>query len=162
MAEITYQMVLSTLQTVGLLVGIFYYIMTLQNAQKSRDAQIFLQFSNRMGSERWQRGIRLFFDDLKFTNFNEMSSFRENKPEQWLDIRFVLGALEDFGGLVRGGYIKVDIIAITTFTPIIAVWEVLQPTIEEWRIHYPRMWSEIEYLYDQLILYKQRNLKLFE
>ena len=162
MAEITYQMVLSTLQTVGLLVGIFYYIITLQNAQKSRDAQIFLQFSNRMGSEKWQRGTQLFLDGLKFNSFSEMMSYSENNPENWSDIRYVQAALEDFGGMVRGGYLKVNIIAITTFTPIILVWEAMQPTIEEWRIHYPRMWSEIEYLYHQLILYKQRNPKLFE
>ena len=37
MAEITYQMVLSTLQTVGLLVGIFYYVTTMRNAQKTRE-----------------------------------------------------------------------------------------------------------------------------
>jgi len=37
MAEITYQMVLSTLQTAGILVGIFYYIMTLRNQQKNRE-----------------------------------------------------------------------------------------------------------------------------
>ena len=37
MAEITYQMVLSTIQTVGLLVGIFYYVTTLRNAQKTRE-----------------------------------------------------------------------------------------------------------------------------
>ena len=37
MAEITYQMVLSTIQTVGLLVGISYYILTLRNAQHTRE-----------------------------------------------------------------------------------------------------------------------------
>ena len=35
MVEITYQMVLSTLQTAGLLVGISYYILTQRNQQKS-------------------------------------------------------------------------------------------------------------------------------
>ena len=40
MAEITYQMVLSTLQTAGLLVGIFYYILTLRNAQHTRELSL--------------------------------------------------------------------------------------------------------------------------
>ena len=34
MAEITYQMVLSTLQTAGLLVGIIYYLTIMKNSQK--------------------------------------------------------------------------------------------------------------------------------
>jgi hypothetical protein len=36
MIEITYQMVLSTLQTLGLLVGIYYYVSTLRNQQRSQ------------------------------------------------------------------------------------------------------------------------------
>jgi len=40
MAEITYQMVLSTLQTAGLLVGIFYYIMVLRNQQKNQEISL--------------------------------------------------------------------------------------------------------------------------
>ena len=40
MAEITYQMVLSTLQTVGLLVGIFYYVMTLNYSRKNQELQL--------------------------------------------------------------------------------------------------------------------------
>ena len=53
MVEITYQIVLSTLQTVGILMGIFYYIMTLNNTRKNqemqletRQAQLFMQIVN--------------------------------------------------------------------------------------------------------------------
>jgi hypothetical protein len=35
MVEITYQMLVSTLQTVGLLVGIIYYIFIMRNIQKT-------------------------------------------------------------------------------------------------------------------------------
>ena len=40
MIEITYQMILSTLQTAGLLVGIFYYIMVLRNQQKNQEISL--------------------------------------------------------------------------------------------------------------------------
>jgi hypothetical protein len=40
MVDISYQMVLSTLQTAGILVGIFYYIFTLRNAQHTRELQL--------------------------------------------------------------------------------------------------------------------------
>ena len=49
MAEITYQMVLSTLQTAGLLIGIIYYMSTLRNAQLTRKTQ-----AARLLSERTQ------------------------------------------------------------------------------------------------------------
>jgi len=40
MVEITYQMVLSTLQTLGILVGIFYYVMTLRNQRKNQEISL--------------------------------------------------------------------------------------------------------------------------
>ena len=161
MVELTLPVVLQLVQTTALLVGIFYYIMTLRNSKKSRDAQIFLQFSNRMGSEKWQNGIK-HFSELEFSNYQDFEKYRDNNPEELSDIRYVLSLLEDFGGLVRGGYLDISIIAYTTFSPIKLVWEKLLPVKDEWRTKVPRMWSEIEYLYDQLHLYKQKNPKLFK
>ena len=40
MVEITYQMVLSTLQTVGLLVGITYYLIIMRNSQRAQQLQL--------------------------------------------------------------------------------------------------------------------------
>jgi len=40
MVDVSYQMVLSTLQTVGLLVGIFYYVITLRNQQKNQEISL--------------------------------------------------------------------------------------------------------------------------
>lgn len=162
MVEITFQMVLSTLQTVGLLVGIFYYIMTLRNAQKSRDAQIFLQFSNKTATKNWQNGMN-HISQLEFSSYEDLVKYRENNPDEWSDIRYVFGVIEDFGGLVRGGYLNINIVAITSSTNIIRAWETLQPAIDEMRrAARARAWSEMEYLYNQLILFKQRNPKLFK
>jgi len=47
MAEITYQMVLNTLQTAGLLVGISYYILSLRNQNRARKTQLYLQLVNK-------------------------------------------------------------------------------------------------------------------
>ncbi len=61
MVEITYQMVLSTLQTAGILVGIYYYVMTLRNQRKNqelaletRQAQLFMNiYDRRVNSPDW-------------------------------------------------------------------------------------------------------------
>lgn len=37
MADITYQMVLSTIQTVSLVVGVIYYITIMRNSQRTRE-----------------------------------------------------------------------------------------------------------------------------
>jgi hypothetical protein len=40
MVDVTYQIVLSTLQTLALLVGIFYYVMTLRNQQRNQEISL--------------------------------------------------------------------------------------------------------------------------
>ena len=62
MVEITYQMVLSTPQTLSLGVGVIYYIMTLQNTRKNqqltletRQAQLFMTIYSRFyTNEFWE------------------------------------------------------------------------------------------------------------
>jgi hypothetical protein len=43
MVEITYQMVLSTLQTVALIVGIYYYVVTIRANQRNREISLMNQ-----------------------------------------------------------------------------------------------------------------------
>jgi uncharacterized protein HemX len=40
MVEITYQMILSTLQTIALIVGIVYYLIIMRNTQKTRELSL--------------------------------------------------------------------------------------------------------------------------
>ena len=67
MVDVSYQMVLSTLQTVGLLVGIVYYLTIMRNSQKNqqmqletRQSQLFMQlFQYHIDKERWKDSWRL-------------------------------------------------------------------------------------------------------
>ena len=88
MAEITYQMVLSTLQTAGLLVGIFYYVTTMRNAQKTRELTLESQELSQKAQEQSleTRQAQLFmymydrWNDPEFlTHWNEIFSW------EWTD-----------------------------------------------------------------------------
>ena len=81
MVEITYQIVLSTLQTIALIVGIVYYITIMRNQQRAqqktdaaRNSQILIQLYNRMSDvdvvERWLDLLSTEFDleELKQNN----------------------------------------------------------------------------------------------
>ena len=52
MAEITYQMVLSTIQTIALVVGIVYYLTIMRNAQKTRELTLQSQELTRKAQEQ--------------------------------------------------------------------------------------------------------------
>ena len=86
MAEFTYQMVLSTLQTVGLLVGISYYVLTLRNQQKNqeislrkqkvthetRQLQYLLEFTKETVEESYTN-LKQYWDSMtaEWTDFND-------------------------------------------------------------------------------------------
>jgi len=81
MVEITYQMVLSTLQTVGILVGIVYYITIMRNSQRNqqlqletRQAQLYMQLFMRITSEEFAKKS---IDLLRF-EYDDIDEFMEN------------------------------------------------------------------------------------
>ena len=89
MAEITYQMVLSTIQTLGLLVGIFYYIMTLQNTRKNqqiqletRQAQLFMTLHIEDITQRASESLDIMMS-LEYEDLDDFESKYglENNPE---------------------------------------------------------------------------------
>ena len=81
MVEVTYQMVLSTLQTAGILAGITYYIMTLQNTKKNqqlqletRQAQLFMQVYREVCTpEWWKRQAETHKHD--WSNYEKVEEF---------------------------------------------------------------------------------------
>ena len=66
--------------------------------------------------------------------------------------------MDDLGGMVRGGYIDIRIIAYTTMGPIISTWEKLEHIIEGWReyANSPRICNGNEYLYEQVVEFRKK------
>ena len=71
MAEITYQMMLSTIQTVGILVGIFYYVMALRNQNKIRETQWIWQLLNR----KTDHGVMSGFLTMLSSNWEDYDDY---------------------------------------------------------------------------------------
>jgi hypothetical protein len=148
---------LNFLALISIPIGVFYHIMTLNNtrksqelAQKAREAQVFLQFSNRMADDQFLQGLT----DLSEGKAPQM---REN-----VNIQKIYMSFEDLGGLVRGGYLGIPIIAYTTTGPVKLAWESIAPRIDEIRekTQNPRMWSELEYLYNELMKFHKEHPEL--
>jgi len=167
MVEITYQMVLSTLQTAGLLVGIFYYIMVLRNQQKSqkhadetRQAQLFMNIYKELltGSEVMDLILDMEYDD--FEDF-ERKYGRDNNPEAYDMITKHMLVVEGVGVLVKEGYVSVRLVALLTSGLIRIGWEKLRGYIFEMRKRaFPRWSSEYEYLYNTLMEYAEKHPEL--
>ncbi len=157
MVEITYQMMLSTLQTAGLLVGIFYYIMTLRNQSKARKTQVYLQMVN-IFSQPNRDEARRKFNDFEWSTAEDFIEDWRN-PEG----RKAIGAqgswYEGLGVLVKENLLDIRIVALLLTGLIISFWDKFIPIIDETREAFgsPRFYIETEYLYNQLMKYIEEH-----
>ena len=157
----TLQTLLTFLTLISVPVGVFYYVNTLRNARKAREARVFLQFSDKMCRSRWFRGLSLI-SETTWESYEELLNILSNDDEANINWTTVYVVLEQLGGLVRGGYIGIPILAFTTGSTIPLVWKKIEHIVDEWRnkVNNPRMWSEIEYLYNELMKYMDEHPEL--
>ena len=171
MVEITYQMVLSTLQTVGLLVGIAYYITIMRNAQKTREmtlkaqehatetrqAQLSMQLVNGWSQPHLVEA-RAFYQKLGTTSYDEYVNLWKN-PETEMQMRLWGCYCEGIGVLVRENYLDIKIVAGLLGGVVKNDWENIKDHTYKMRniSGMPRMWIEWEYLYHAMMKYAEEN-----
>ena len=162
MVDVSYQMILSTLQTVGLLVGIFYYIMTLRNQNITRKGQLLMQTYARIDSaERVKALITMF--EWKFNGFDEfMEKYGpESGTEDWERFGNIHVFIECLAAMVRMKYIDIEGVATLIGGGIVYWWKLVSPMKEQLTEYmYPRWCTETEYLYDELIKYAEKHPEL--
>ena len=161
MAEITYQIVLSTLQTAGLLVGIFYYIMTLRNQQKSqkatldtRQVQLHIKlYETMLSAKALENGWDMLFN-WEFNNFDEFwekYGVDTNREAffQWVALG---NYYENVGILISEGLIDVQRVEDMMSFDVIRFWERFEQVIIGVRetLQWPSFNEWVEYLYNQL------------
>ena len=184
MVEITYQMILSTIQTIALIVGIIYYITIMRNTQKTREltlesqeltrktqeqqletrqAQMFMQIYNQSHNDpSFTKAINQIFGMKKIETYEEFKEIirNENLNEA---IQRVGMFYEGLGVLVKEGYIDIRLLALLMTGMTRTWWEtVCQSWIVDGRVkrNFPRFMSESEYLYNELMKYIKEHQEL--
>ena len=164
MVDITYQMVLSTLQTLSLVVGVIYYIMTLQNTRKNqqltletRQAQLLMQIYQELISEAnlktWRETMSWDFDD--FDDFERKYSDHDSFAKRYSIMRMFDG----IGLLLRDGLLDADRVYDLIDSAVLQHWRKHGPIVKETRARYP--WPDAEegyeYLYDEMMRVRQER-----
>ena len=156
MVELTYQMVLSTLQTVGLLVGIFYYIITLRNTQKTQQMQLetrksqhYLQMLQTVSTEEFIKRT-MTVHQLEFKDYEDYLAFSNNYDS---DMKWQYEAymtwLNGFGLMLKEGLIDTEVIlSFGQGIQYIRAWEKWKPIIlkNRERSNLPQLMEGIEFL----------------
>ena len=159
MVEITYQIVLSTLQTIALVVGIVYYLIIMRNTQRNqelqletRQAQLFMQIYNRW-ADRDMSKMEFEFQEWEWEDYDDW----ERKYESDLDalsLRATLGKYyEGIGVLIKRGLVDPTLVDDLMSSAIIMYWRKFSPIIEEGRRRsgLPQRAEYQEYLYNQIM-----------
>ena len=178
-------MILSTLQTAGLLVGIFYYILTLRNAQHTRELalknqELTLQSQELSRKAQEQaadtRKAQLVMQFLEKTSRPDMIESRIKYDKfEWVTandyiqdissfdglntLNGTLGYYEGIGVLVKEGLLDIRPITLLSSGIIRSMWEKFDPIKYEVRkeLEWPRLFIECEYLYYEIMKFHKEH-----
>ena len=167
MAEITFPVILQMVQTIGILMGVFYYIMTLRNQEKARKhteetrkIQTATHIAQRTQTpENGLIAIELY--DMKWTDFNDYLSKYDStvNPENYVKRRKIFTMHEEAGYLLSQGMYDIDTLyELGNPSGNIALWEKFKPVIMGLRERHndPAMYKWTEYLIGE---YKKERVR---
>ena len=185
MVEVTYQMVLSTIQTAGLLIGIVYYITIMRNQQKTRElnlmaqeqtlktreSQLFMNIYNQSFANpeflQAVRTIQMRMPQIKniedFIQLYDYANPNPEDPEFVNSLLYIASWYEGLGVFVKEGLIDIRLIALTMAGMTKSLWQIIDPYLDEMRERsgFIRMSSEWEYLVNELNRYLEENPELY-
>ena len=160
MVEITYQMVLSTLQTIALIVGVLYYVTTMRNQNKARQAQLYQGLFNKYSSEETNRHYLNIMQEEWREHENIIDELKPENKEKYLSFCVVSSYYEGIGVLIEENLLDLRPVATTSAISIKWYWETVRPFVERMRIEYPGYAQKSEYLYNRILEYERHHPEL--
>jgi len=167
---VEFSTILQFIQAGGIIVGVAYYIMNIENNRKNqklqletRQAQLFMQIY----AEQLKRGNIPGYDVVYHMEFDSPEEFeekygRENNPEAWYDFWLYNSYYEGIGVLVRENLVDIKLVALLNGGEVISGWEKFEKVTNHYRAkyHWPRWSIEWEYLYTTMKEYALENPEL--
>jgi hypothetical protein len=158
--QVTFQTVFQFLQTVGILVGVYYYIATIRTNQRNqqlqletRQAQLFMHiYSQFIGIE-----FRQNFNDVLLREWDDYDDYNEKygrltNPVAQAKSSSIGLFFEGMGILLKRGLLDIDIVGELMSSPIRIYWAKIRPIILEMRarMNDEEVMEYAEYLYDEV------------
>jgi len=159
MVEITLPIVLQIVQTVGILVGIVYYVTIMRHSEKARQTQMFMPIYSRVIDAEYRR----HFSDImvwEWSDYDDWEKKYYQNRDEWAKLMHVLTVQGWVGMLLERKQIDVDLVSDMMRAPTIRLWERIEPIIHEFRVRwdFPRFGVGSEYLYSEMKKRKPREL----
>ena len=157
---VDYSILLELLPAVSITIGVTYYIMSIRNQEKSRQAQLFMSIYKETQTKEAQTDF-LDFAKIEMNNTEDWLKLQEDR-ELWVILARQLSYYEGIGVLVREGLIDIGLVARLSSGGILEFWGKFGDGCKELREFYkwPRWAIEVEYLSDQIIAYSKKHPEL--
>ena len=174
MVEFTLPIVLQIVQTVGILVGIIYYVTIMRNQQRTRELALTAQehATETRQTEIFMRLYEQLNNAETYTSWAELVN-QEIDNEEYLQkydstvnpVHFGKRAhlwytFNTIGELLLMGIVKPDLIQRLSLDPmVITMWERWEHIIRETRIreNSPDIWSGFEHLYNEMVRLREER-----
>ena len=167
---VSLEIIALVLTGLGLTASIVYYASVLRNANKTqqmqletRQSQFLMQVYNQFDTREKQES---FFELWKW-EWNNFDEFWEKygpdtNPEQWSKLLRLLMFYEGLGTLVKTKKLPIHDIYLLMGGLTILIWEKFIPILGLMRENasYPRLASETEYLYYELVKHREQHPEL--
>ncbi len=164
---ITVEQVIYVLPILALTASILYYTLNLRTANKNqkmqletRQAQLFINVYNQTLNNQPNRDAHKLMSTWRWSNIDELwaTLLESDKAEQNMDALLLIDAF--YNGvsiLIKEKLLHIRYVETMSFW-IIAFWDLFCPYIDEVRAKtYPKLFIEIEYLYNEFMKYYEKN-----
>ena len=151
-----------SLAALGILVASTYYILTLRNQNRTRQAQLFMQLHSQFNSSEFNKATDEIFFSWDWTDYDDF--MRKYGPETNIDAWAFWGSVfEYFHGvsvMVEQGLIDAHLIYELMSGPILRYWQKVEPLLKERRKHldFPDAIDSVEYLAQKMIMIRDKKL----
>jgi hypothetical protein len=160
MVDVTLSVVLQIVQTVGVLVGITYYITIMRNTQRNQKTQMFMPIYNRV----MDPGYRRDFSDIRVWQWEDYDDWEQkyyHNRDEWAKLMNVCRVHDMTAILLERDQIDLDLVSDVMRYPTIRLWEGLESVIREFRVQrdFHSFGEGSEYLYNEMKKRTPRKLK---
>jgi hypothetical protein len=145
----------------GVIAGLSYYILTVRNQERSRQAQLFMSIYNNHISTPT---LSILYEMLMEWEWKDFDDFLKkytlpNNREAMVKMAHYFSSLEGMGILCKKDLIDPELVYDSQYATIIAMWEKFLPIIEELRIKTkaPQMYEDPEYLYNEMVRMRENR-----
>ena len=137
--------------------SITYYALVLRNQNKTRQAQMFLNWYDKITSLEGIEQARILRENT-WATYEEWLDLYQNSVDYRRAFSWWLTATEGVGVLLKEGLVDIRLLALFLTGPTLDYWKYFGPIIQKERERrYPTLGSEFEYTVNELKKYLKEN-----